>query len=73
MGNQTRPHALQGEELEEHLNSLIHLLKEANRCADALAKMGANQNGEVVRMLVPPNEVIEEIYDLRGVAYGRGT
>ena len=40
---------------------LMHILREANRCADVLAKMGAEQNEEAVRMLVPPNEVVEEI------------
>ena len=52
----------------------VHILREANRCADVLAHIGGEQNETEVRMLIPPNEVAEELKcDLRGVAYGRGT
>lgn len=48
---------------------IIHVLREANRCEDLLAKMGGDQNEQEVRMLVPPNEIIEEMYcDMRRVA-----
>ncbi|KAM7508132.1 hypothetical protein LguiA_018585 [Lonicera macranthoides] len=53
---------------------IVHILREANRCADIIAKMGGEQQDQEVRMLIPPNEIIEEMQcDLRGVAYGRGT
>lgn len=38
-----------------------HVLREASRCADVLARMGREQNEQEVRMLVPPNEIIEEM------------
>lgn len=53
---------------------IVHILREANRCADILAKLGSEQNDQEIRLLVPPNEIIEEMYcNLRGVAYTRGT
>ena len=54
--------------------SIVHILREANRCADILAHMGSEQQEQQVRLLIPPNEVVEELMcDARGVAYGRGT
>ncbi|KAM7463150.1 hypothetical protein LguiA_031271 [Lonicera macranthoides] len=58
----------------ETVSSLVHILREANRCADVLACMGREQTELEVRMLIPPNEVVEEMAcDMRGIAYGRGT
>lgn len=52
----------------------MHILREVNRCIDIIAHMGSEQEEQQVRMLIPLNEVVEELKcDLRGVAYGRGT
>lgn len=53
---------------------IVHIFREANRCADVLAHIGSKQAEPQVHMLIPPNEVVEEmLYDLKGVAYGRET
>lgn len=40
---------------------LVHILRQANKCADVLAHMGSEQTEhEVIRMLIPPSEVVEE-------------
>ena len=46
-------------ELKLEMNTpLTHRLQEGNRCANVLAKMGAEQNEQEVRLLVPPNEIL---------------
>lgn len=43
-----------------------------NRCADKLAKIGAKQVEQSVKMLIPPDEVIQDtLVDMGGVAYPR--
>lgn len=53
---------------------VVHIFREVTRCADILVYMGSKQKEQQVRMLIYPNEVVEEMFcDLRGVTYGRGT
>ena len=56
------------------LNALLrHSLRERNRCADLLTKMGINQGEQDMRVLVPTNEIVEILnQDLIGVAVPRG-
>ena len=50
---------------------IVHIHREVNRRADVLAHMKSEQTEEQARMLIPPNDVVEEIMcDLRRVAYG---
>lgn len=53
---------------------LIHTLREGNKCADTLARYGGLQRERAVRILIPPNEVIEDmIADLQGTMFPRGS
>ena len=58
----------------KNLNTeMVHVLREGNKCADKLAKMGGEQREMSVRMLIPPEELIEELKaDQMGTAYERG-
>ena len=52
---------------------LIHSLREGNRCADMLAKVGINQGEEDIKIVIPPAEVVELLKDdLKGIAFSRG-
>ena len=52
---------------------LQHVLREANRCADKMAKLGSKQNEKLVRILVPPMELVDDLLaDLEGTAFPRG-
>lgn len=42
-------------------DEVIHIMREANRCADVPANMGSEQLDQEVRLLVPPNEILEEM------------
>lgn len=47
--------------------TVIHIYKEANRCACLLAKLGGAQAKQAVRMLVPPEDLIEYLKaDMQG-------
>ena len=53
-----------------------HSLREGNRCADWLAKLGATQSEMHVRILIPPppDSVVEDLMaDLIQVSYPRGS
>ena len=56
--------------------SLVHILREANKLnmqTSLLRWVQGKLNRQLGYILVPPNEVVEEMLcDLRGVAYGRG-
>lgn len=62
-------------DLKLEMNTKItRIFKKANRCVDVLAKIEGDQTKLEVRLVVPPNEIIEKMYcDMKGVAYGRGT
>ena len=50
-----------------------HVLREANRCADKLAQLGKIQQERLVKVLVPPMELVQDLNaDLEGVAFPRG-
>ena len=50
-----------------------HVLREANRCADKMVRIGRIQNERLVKVLVPPAELVEDLLaDLEGVAFPRG-
>ena len=50
-----------------------HIPREANRCADKLAKIGGTQREQLVRLIVPPDHVIEDlIEDIEGEGSFRG-
>ena len=52
---------------------IIHTLREGNRVADMMTKIGINQGEDNIRVIVPPSEVVELLRDdLRGVAVTRG-
>lgn len=40
---------------------LIHILREGNKCANTLARYGGLQREMAVRILIPPNEVVEDM------------
>lgn len=51
-----------------------HALREGNRCADLLAKMGINQGENDVRAIIPSAEIVEvlnEDINGTGVPHGR--
>lgn len=53
---------------------VVHILREANRCADILAHMGGEDDKQEVMMLIPSNKIVKEMMcDMKGVTYGRGT
>lgn len=43
--------------------SIWHIPREANQCADGPAKLGALQREQLVKLLVPPDEVIEDMIE----------
>ena len=58
------------EELEAVMK---HVLREGNRCADLLAKMGINQGEDDVRVIIPSAEILEVLTeDLNGNGVPRG-
>lgn len=61
--------------LKEHIDVRInHILREANRCAYKMAKLGVTQSEQHVRVLIPPDDVIEDLMaDMVGVAFPRGS
>lgn len=51
---------------------VVHVLREANRCTDKLAKLGWMQSEQAVRMLVPPKDLIGDLKaDIQGTAFER--
>ena len=53
---------------------LLHTLRERNRCADKLTKLGAAQPSEAIRMLVLPLEVIDDLKaDMQSTSFVRGS
>lgn len=50
-----------------------HVFKKANRCADEIAKLGGTKREQLVRVLIPPDDVMEDLMaDMVGVSYPRG-
>lgn len=45
---------------EKWKSMVMHTLKEGNKCADKLNKLGVGQQGEAIRMLVSPPKLIED-------------
>lgn len=60
--------------LKEEVKAQIwHVLRKANRCAVKMAKLRRSQREQLVRVLIPPDDVIEDlIADMVGVSYPRG-
>ena len=58
-------------ELKNDMNAeVIHIMRETNRRADVPAKMGSEQSNQEIHLLVPSNEILEEMQcDIRGVSY----
>ena len=57
---------------EETGAQLSHILREANKCADILAKLGGTQRELHRRVLIPNDELMEQLMaDLVGVSYPR--
>lgn len=55
--------------LNEANVKLYHILREANRCADKTAKLGATLSEHCVRVLIPPDDVVEDLMaDMVGAA-----
>ncbi|KAM7471655.1 hypothetical protein LguiA_009838 [Lonicera macranthoides] len=51
---------------------IAHIPRNANKCTDARAHMGSEQTEQEVRMLIPPNKVIEDMKcDMRRAKFGR--
>jgi hypothetical protein len=49
-----------------------HTLKEGNKCADVLAKLGATSNSPLVVLSYPPLELVQPLQDdARGVTFVR--
>jgi len=60
--------------LRESNYKLSHILKEGNKCADTLALYGGLQHERELRILIPPNEVVEDmIADLQRTMFPRGS
>ena len=53
---------------------IIHTLREGNRCADILSKMGINQGEQAMKIVVPPSEILDALLKayMIGIAYPRG-
>ena len=59
--------------IKEVSPKIQHVLREANRCADKLAQLGKNQHERLVKVLVPPMELLGDLKaDMEGVAFPRG-
>ncbi|KAM7487446.1 hypothetical protein LguiB_024930 [Lonicera macranthoides] len=59
--------------ITEMNTAVSHIFREANRCADKLAKLGVNQGEREVRMLIPPENLIEDLRaDMQRVHFERG-
>lgn len=60
--------------LKRQVNAKVwHILKEADRCPNKLAKLGSTQTEQHVRIIIPPDDVVEDLMaDLVGVSYPRG-
>lgn len=53
---------------------LFHIYREVNRCVDKLAKLGGTQTEQFVGILVPPDDVVEDLMtDMIRVTYPRET
>ena len=49
--------------------SVLHVLREANKFSDKLAKIGGKQGEQAVRMLIPTEDIIEDLKaDIQGTA-----
>lgn len=59
--------------IKDMIMEVVHVLNEANKCADNLAKIGEEQGERLVRMLMPLDELIDNMKaDQRGTAFERG-
>ena len=55
------------------LLDLVHVLREGNKCADYLSKLGRIQGEQLMRVMVPTNELVDLLKaDMQGIAYQRG-
>lgn len=55
-------------------SEVSHILKEDNRCVDGLAKLRATQSELHVRILVPSDDVVEDLMaEMIQVSYPRGS
>ncbi|KAM7494023.1 hypothetical protein LguiB_028632 [Lonicera macranthoides] len=58
---------------EAQLLEIKHVHCEGNKCADYMAKLGKVQGEQYMKVLVPPNELVQLLKaDMQGVAYPRG-
>ncbi|KAM7508961.1 hypothetical protein LguiA_019414 [Lonicera macranthoides] len=49
-----------------------HVLREANRCTDKMAKIGSKQSKKLVKILVPPLELVDGLLaDIEGIYFPR--
>ena len=57
--------------LKNEANAIIyHILRETNRCTDKMARQWWSQTEQHVRVLIPPDEVVEDLMaDMVGVAF----
>ncbi|KAM7521855.1 hypothetical protein LguiA_011757 [Lonicera macranthoides] len=50
-----------------------HILREGNRCVDKMARIRKSQHERLVKILVPPIELVEDLNaNLEGIAFPRG-
>lgn len=53
--------------------TIQHVLQEANRCANKMAKIGSTQSEKLVKILVPPIELVYDLLmDVEGITFPRG-
>ena len=58
---------------EDMMLELLHVKREGNKCADYLSKLGRTQGEQLMRVMVPSNELVQLIKaDMKGVAYQCG-
>lgn len=59
--------------IRERNTAIIHVRREGNRCADRLAKLGGEQTEQEVRLMIPPEELIDDLRaDAQGTWFYRG-